>query len=168
MVNMLLVSCRVQIHKNQSGEAWYTDQPTPLPLIIFPELSVDVELLDPETALTVHVIGKADWGIGYGKRTRAAKGAAVGMMVVKRREDFAKGEPQLLAYLAIIRQRRIQHGQKESAVQGFWTDGDRYAFMANENDRSIRTSTILTPGLYLNKPRDIQTIFILLLRYLRP
>ena len=84
-----------------------TDQPTPLPLIIFPELSVDVGLLDPETGLPVRVTGRADWGIGYGKRTCAAKGAAVGMIVLKRREDFAKGEPELLAYLAIIRQRRI-------------------------------------------------------------
>ena len=147
------------IHKNQSEETRHTDQPTPLPLIIFPELSVDVELLDPETALTVRVTGRADWGIGYGKRTRAAKGAAMGMIEVKRREDFSKGESQLLAYLAIIRERRIQHGQKESAVQGFWTDGDRYAFMAIDNDGSIRTSTILTAGLYLDEPRDIRTIF---------
>ena len=134
---MLLVSCRVQIDKNQSEEAQHTNQSTPLPIIIFPELSIDVELLDPETASTVHVIGKADWGIGYGKRTRTAKGAAVGMMVVKRQKDFAKGQPQLLAHLAIMRQRRIQYGQNESALLRFWKDGDYYAFIAIGNDTSI-------------------------------
>ena len=78
----------------------------------------------------------------------------------ERRRRFNQSGNHLLACLAITRQSRIQLGEKNSAVQGCFSDRERYIFMAIRNDGSIRMSNTYTADLHLQKPRDLKTIFI--------
>ena len=144
----LLVPCRLQIAKNHSAEARHAAPQTPLPLMIFPELSVGVDLIDLETTLPVRVTGRADWGIGFGERRRTGEGTVMGMIEVKRREAFSSAEPQLLAYLAILRQRRIQHGKRTQPYKDLSPTGNATCiFMAICNTVSIRMLNTYTADL---------------------
>ena len=78
----------------------------------------------------------------------------------ERRRRFDQSENHLLAYLPITSQSRVQLGQKKSAVQGYFSDRERYIFMAIRNDGSIRMSNTYTADLHLQKPWDLKTIFI--------
>jgi len=64
----------------------------------------------------------------------AAHGTFIVAMEAKRRGLSSSAEPQLLTYLAILRELRIRAGKTNAVARGFSTDGYRYRFMAIDAD----------------------------------
>lgn len=115
--------------------------PPALPLCVFPELELSVTILDPShPTYVIRIAGRADWALGYGARDDALTGAVLIAVEAKRRENFGQAEAQLLTYLAILRELRINAGKQNPVVQGFFTDGARYTFMAIKNDGEVLRS----------------------------
>ncbi len=115
---------------------------------VYPELELAVEVMDPKTKEKVRVAGRADWGFGYSGRNDATHGTFLVAMEAKRRELFSSAEPQLLTYLAILRELRIKAGKTNAVTQGFYTDGYQYRFMAINADGEVESSAlydVLTP-----------------------
>lgn len=78
---------------------------TPLPLCVFPELALGVEVIDPETSLPVRVNGRADWGVDYrGRGDPAEEGARISVVEAKGREMFLTVEAQLVLYICMLEQ----------------------------------------------------------------
>jgi hypothetical protein len=75
-----------------------------------------------------HISGIADWAIGYGDRAILEDGAVLLAVEAKRQNHFSDAEAQLLAYLATIRQLRIQANKKNVMTQGFYSDGENYRY----------------------------------------
>lgn len=131
---------------------------TALPLCVFPELELNVTVLDQShPTQLVRVVGRADWALGYGTRDDALTGAVLIAVEAKRRENFGQGEAQLLAYLAILRELRINVGKQNPVVQGFFTDGARYTFMAIKNDGEVHRSRPYE--INLDDQGDLKTVF---------
>ncbi|KAE8442986.1 hypothetical protein EG329_002449 [Mollisiaceae sp. DMI_Dod_QoI] len=116
------------------------DQIAPTTLSKAPEkmsLSVQVEEKGGKKWL---ISGIADWAMGYGNRA-ALEDRAVLLAVEAKREDLYSGaEGQLLAYLATIRQLRIQANKENVMTQGFYSDGRRYTFICIRNDGTVMRS----------------------------
>lgn len=109
---------------------------------MFPELGLAVYMTDPTTGIPIQVHGRADWGLGYGTREGVAEGTFLGVMEAKQRETFSTAERQLLVYLAMIRELQLQQQKTNCTVQGFFSDGERYCFLAIRNDGAIQRSLI--------------------------
>lgn len=118
---------------------------------LYPEVELAVKVKDPITNEEVRVSGRADWGFGY----YAAHGTFLVAMGTKRRELFSGGEAQLVAYLAILRELRIQAGKENAVTQGFYTDGYRYCFMTINADGNVESS----PVYNVTNPAHGKTIF---------
>lgn len=70
-------------------------------------------------------------------------------VVAKKWLTFSTAGPQLPTYLEIMRHLRETEGKKNIAVQGFYTDGLHYVFMAIRSDGTIeklRILEIMNPG----------------------
>ena len=78
----------------------------------------------------------------------------------KRKEVFSTTEGQLLAYLATIRQLRIQANKENVMTQGFYSDGRRYTFLCIHNDGTVMESRPYNAFLF---KRDIKSVFNFLL-----
>lgn len=131
-VDFVLLACRVcliDLQRSHPADNW-----KPEPLRIFPELEMSVEITDRLSTKPIRVTGRADWAGGYGTSHTVDNGTVLVVMQAKRREAFSEAESQLLAYLAILRQLRIQARQTNTAVQGFFTYGERSTFMAIRDD----------------------------------
>lgn len=122
---------------------------------LYPELELAVDMTDSNTNETTHVSQRADWGFGYSGRNDIAHGTFLVAIEAKRRELFSTAEKQLLTYLAILRELRLRAGKKNSATQGFYTDGYRYCFMAINTDGKVESSEIYE----VMKPESGKTIF---------
>ena len=87
---------------------------------------------------------------GYGPR-RDPLGTLLAVIEAKTRDDYSKGEAQLLTYLAILWEKRRQMERTNVATQGFWTDGTQYTFMSITNsgvvEQSQRYDTLTDAGL---------------------
>ena len=79
---------------------------------IYPEIDLAVEMVDPVT------------------------------IEAKRRLLFSTAEVQLVTYLAMLRELRMQAGKKNTVTQGFYTDGYQYCFMAINADGVVESSPI--------------------------
>ena len=62
------------------------------------------------------------------------------MLPNKQKENVSNAEAQLLAYLATIRQLRIQANKKNVITQGFFSDGEIYRFMYIRNNGTVMKS----------------------------
>jgi hypothetical protein len=117
---------------------------------IFPEIDISVEVKDRRTGDATIVQGRADWCFGYGSR-RDPLGTLLAAVEAKTRDEYSKGEAQLLTYLAILWEKRRQMGKTNIAAQGFWTDGTQYTFMCITNsgvvEQSQRYSAMTDAGL---------------------
>lgn len=114
-------------------------------LTVFPELELSTTIIDPKTRNLLRIAGRADWAYGYRSRSGADNaGSFLIAIEAKRRSALMAAEAQLLTYLAIMREERKATNKKNSVVQGFYTDGLRYVFVAIENDGSVQTSTQLS------------------------
>lgn len=129
------------------------------PLRIFPELDLSVEVIDRVTSKPIRVTGSADWAFGYGTRETVVSGTILVVMEAKRRQTFSETESQLLAYLAILRQLRIQGDKTNTTVQGFFTDGERYTFMAIRNDGIVQRSHVFETDVNESGAPQLKSIF---------
>lgn len=113
-------------------------------------------VVDHASNKPIRVTGRADWACGYGTRDN---GIILVAMEANRRGTFSEAESRLLAYLAILRQLHIQRGETDTTVQGFFTDGERYTFMAICNDGTVQRSHVFETDV--NKPGtpQLKTIF---------
>jgi len=109
-------------------------------VMVYPEVELAVEVIDPRTNETARITGCADWGFGYSGRDGAAHDIFLVVMKAKRRDLFSTAERPLLTYLAILRELRIRAGKTNTVTQGFYTDGYRYCFMAINTDGKVESS----------------------------
>ena len=105
----------------------------------YPESSISVLVPDrfaPNKKFLV--TGRADWAFGYSSKDE--DGALLVALGAKQRSEYSYGESQLNAYLAILREKRRKAGRTNIITQGFYTDGERFAFIYIDNDGCIRDS----------------------------
>ena len=121
---------------------------------IRPELDIGIIVTDVD-GTKIHVKGRADWGYGYRDRYNAGMGTFFVATEAKARKQFFQAEPQLLAYLAILREQQRQAGKSNCIVQGFFTDGNMYRFMSISNDGEVMASDIY----FVNRPKHMKTVF---------
>lgn len=123
---------------------------------LFPESSLSIEMpskLVPNCKILV--TGRADWAMGYSTARNKDKGTLLVAIEMKRRSEFSKGEAQLIAYLAILRENRLRAKKTNIITQGFYSDGTRFAFIYIAADGIIRQSTIFNT----NRERDLKLVF---------
>jgi hypothetical protein len=121
---------------------------------IRPELDIGIAITDAN-GTKMHVKGRVDWGYGYGNRNSSGMSTFLVAIEAKTREQFSQAEPQLLAYLAILREQRRQAGKTNCTVQGFFTDGNMYRFMSISNDGEVMASDIY----FIERPGHKKTVF---------
>ena len=133
----------------------------PLPIKVLPKMSLSVRVNKGDREWLVS--GIADWAMGYGDRTVLKDGTVLLAIKAKRREKSFNAEAQLLAYLATIRQLRIQANKKNVTTQGFFSDGENYRFMCICNNGTVMKS--LSYDISLD-PRQLKLVFNFLLSML--
>ena len=133
----------------------------PLPIKVLPKMSLSVRVNKGDREWLVS--GIADWAMGYGDRTVLKDGTVLLAIKAKRREKSFNAEAQLLAYLATIRQLRIQANKKYVTTQGFYSDGENYRFMCIRNNGTVMKS--LSYDISLD-PRQLKLVFNFLLSML--
>jgi hypothetical protein len=136
-----------------------TSQPLPIKVFTKMSLSVRVKKGDQERLVS----GIADWAMGYGDRTVLEDGAVLLAVEAKRRGNTFNAEAQLLAYLATIRQLRIQANKRNVTTQGFFSDGEIYRFMCIRNNGTVMKSRLYDISL---DRRDLKLVFNFLLNML--
>ena len=117
-------------------------------LTMFPELEMMVELENKITKKLTTVTGRADYAFGHSTRTSASNEAFLVAVAAKQPSKFSESSTQLLAYLAILRELRVQAGKTNKVVQGVCTDGRCYRFMAIDCKGRVRMSS--TYDLFLS------------------
>ena len=173
----MLVQCRKYLrHKHQSAETAYsinanvanaTNPSTPRKAVVnmpaaepikrvklFPEASLSIEMrnkLIPNGKILV--TGLADWALGYS--TAGDEGTLLVAIEAKQRSEFSKGEAQLIAYLAILREHRLRARKTNIITQGFYSDGMRFAFICITADGIIEKSAIFE----INFARELKIVF---------
>ena len=131
-----------------------------LPIKVFPEMSLSIRV---EKGGQVWLVsGIADWAMGYGDRAVLEDGTVLLAIEAKRRENVSSAEAQLLAYLATIRQLRIQANKKNVMTQGFFSDGESYRFICIRNDGTVMKST----NYDISLDGDLKSVFNFLLSML--
>jgi hypothetical protein len=103
---------------------------------LFPGASISIEMSNGKVLVT----GRADWALGYD--TAGDEGTLLIAMKAKQRSEFSKGEAQLIAYLAILREDRLRMRKTNVVTQGFYSDGSRFAFICITADGTIELSSI--------------------------
>jgi hypothetical protein len=173
----MLVQCRKYLrHKYQSAETAYsidanvanaTNPSTPRKAVVnmpaaepmkrvklFPESSLSIEMRNKLiTNGKILVTGRAGWALGYS--SAGDKGTLLVAMEAKQRSEFSRGEAQLIAYLAILREHRLRARKTNIITQGFYSDGMRFAFICITADGIIEKSAIFE----INFARDLKMVF---------
>jgi hypothetical protein len=129
----------------------------PLPIKVFTEMSLSVQV--ERGGQEWIVSGIADWALGYGDRAVLEDGAVLLAVEAKQEGRVSNAEAQLLAYLATIRQLRIQANKKNVMTQGFFSDGEKYSFMCIRNNGTVMKSRQY--DLFLDG--DLKSVFNFLL-----
>jgi hypothetical protein len=132
IIDIILIQCRKYLHnKHQPQKASHdpgatvtnTTPSTPQKanvntpfaepakrVSLFTETMMSVEVPDKSVpGGKTLVCGRADWSLGYS--SLGSEGALLIAMEAKKREEFSKGEAQLITYLAILRERRRRAGK---------------------------------------------------------
>lgn len=89
-----------------------------------------------------HRKSRLENGIQVGGRGRVAAECNWGEAT----KEFSKGEPQLVAYLAILRENRRRAKKVNYSAQGFYSDGSRFGFVCITEERVIKWPPILDIG----------------------
>lgn len=147
-VDYMLVAAKVCVHElhpprappNALGPPTDSHKP-PEPLHIFPKPELEVIVADAY-ANPILVNGRADWALGYKTPSDALDGTILVAIEAKRRDRFGAAEAQLLTYLAILRQLRLNARKRNAIVQGCYTDGERYVFVCIDNDGLVAISNV--------------------------
>lgn len=86
------------------------------------------------------ITGRADWAMGY--KAMGDDGSLLDAVEAKQRSEFSKGEAQLTAYLAILRENRRRAKKVNHRTQGFDSDDTRFCFLCITEEGMVRTSRI--------------------------
>ncbi|KAF8416716.1 hypothetical protein EV426DRAFT_625867 [Tirmania nivea] len=138
----------------------------PQELLVYPELDISVEIVDNRHfghPKKMRITGKADWGLAYGTRTAVNHGSALIAIEAKSEATFTSARYQLVTYLAIMQQLRRQNENMNDFVQGFFSDGYQYVFMAIDNKNAVLQSRVYDCRF----DRDIHLIFSWIVSLLR-
>jgi hypothetical protein len=130
----------------------------PLPIKVFPEMALSAQV--KRCGREWHISGIADWAMGYGDRAALEDGTVLLAVEAKRRKFLFGAEAQLLAYLATIRQLRIQANKKNVMTQGFYSDGENYRFLCIRNDGTVMKSLPYDVSI---RSRQLKSVFNFLL-----
>jgi len=118
---------------------------------LFPEFSLSVQMDNMNGKFLV--AGRADWALGYSNA--GDEGALLIAIEAKQRSEFSKGEAQLIAYLAILRESRLRAKKTNIITQGFYSDGERFAFICITANGGIEQSPIFN----INWEEDLKIVF---------
>lgn len=164
-VDIMLIQCRKYLRdKYQSAEP-NTSVPSPPPkaaantqplkhVKLFPEASISIEMCNESVPNSKFLVtGRADRALGYG--TAGDEGTLLVAMEAKQRSEFSKGETQLIAYLAILRENRLRMRKTNVVTQGFYSDGSRFAFICITADGTIERSLIFD----IEYEKGLKTVF---------
>jgi hypothetical protein len=130
----------------------------PLPIKVFPEMALSVQV--KRRGREWHISGIADWAMGYGDRAALEDGTVLLAVEAKRQKFLFDTEAQLLAYLATIRQLRIQANKKNVMTQGFYSDGENYRFLCIRNNGTVMKSAPYDVSIH---SRHLKSVFNFLL-----
>jgi hypothetical protein len=133
----------------------------PQSIKVFPEMALCVQV--KKRGREWNISGIADWAIGYGTRAALEDRTVLLAIEAKRQKFLFTAEAQLLAYLATIRQLRIQAGKKNVMAQGFYSDGENYRFLCIRNNGTVMRSALYE--IAFNKG-DLKSVFNFLLSIL--
>jgi hypothetical protein len=97
--------------------------------------------------------------MGYRERAALEDSTVLIAVEAKRTENLGQAEAQLLAYLATIRQLRIQAQKINVTTQGFYSDGQKYTFICIRNDGTV----MFSPTYNLLHKGRLKTVFNFLL-----
>ncbi|KAI9764380.1 MAG: hypothetical protein M1840_008518 [Geoglossum simile] len=163
-VDIMLLQCTLLLQRKLSIEDNESDKTKPLrtpsrrpcksPISLFPEADISANVKDKSSSMLTKVQGRADWAFGYGTKWDSL-GTLLAAVEAKTRSEYSKGEAQLLAYLAILREKRLQAGKTNVATQGFWSDGIQYTFMGITNSGTVEQS----PSYNIMTDKGLRTIF---------
>jgi hypothetical protein len=163
----MLVQCRKYLrdkHRPAKTDANVPSTPTKAAVnkesmrlvLLFPEAPLSVEMPDKSVPNGKFLVtGRADWAFGYG--TDGDEGALLIAMEAKQRSEFSKGEAQLIAYLAILRENRVRAKKTNITTQGFYSDGSRFAFICITADGEIERSR--TYDIEFQGELELKTVF---------
>lgn len=110
--------------------------------MLFPESNVSVRIKKQPAEFLI--TGRADWAMGY--KALGDEGSLLNAMEAKQRSEFSKGEAQLTAYLAILRENRRRAKKVNYRTQGFYSDGTRFGFLCITEEGVVRLSRIFDIG----------------------
>ncbi|KAI9669762.1 MAG: hypothetical protein M1829_005017 [Trizodia sp. TS-e1964] len=88
----------------------------------------------------VEAKGQADWTLSC--KTSPKKGTILVGVTVKESGQFGAGRVQLIAYLAILHEKRKRAEKTNTDTQGFFSDGRYYSFIAIAKDSAILESKL--------------------------
>lgn len=115
------------------------------PVKLFTETTLSVEIGNNSVPNgKIIVTGRADWTLGY--NNPGDEGTLFVAMEAKQRSEFSKGEAQLIAYLAILRENRLRARKTNTTTQGFYSDGTRFVFVCIKADGVIEESDTFDIG----------------------
>ena len=89
---------------------------TQRPFTLFPESNVSIPIKKKQSAEFL-ITGRADWAMGY--KSMGDERSLLNAMETKQRSEFPKGEAQLTAYLAILRENSRRAKKVNYRTQGF-------------------------------------------------
>jgi hypothetical protein len=133
-----------------------TPQPVPKSLRIYPEMDLTVQIDDQRDSSRpkkIRITGKADWALAHNKRVDSGAGSVLLAVEATTQYSFGGAECQLLTYLATMQALRRQRYKVNDFVQGFYSDGWLFCFMAIDSDGSV-----LASKLY-HRDHDLHSIF---------
>ena len=119
--------------------------------MLFPESNVSVRIKKHPAEFLI--TGRADWAMGY--KAMGDEGSLLNAIEVKQRSEFSKGEAQLTAYLAILRENRRRAKKVNHSTQGFYSDGTRFCFLCITQEGMFRNSRIFD----IEKRGDLKVVF---------
>jgi hypothetical protein len=155
-IDIIFIQCRKYLRlKYNSAKAETASLPTPStpqkgdrdaptetpkkPIKLYTESSISVEIPNPSIPNSKFLVsGRADWALGYSSKDE--DGALLIAVEAKRRSEFSIGESQLIAYLAILREKRRRAGKTNIITQGFYSDGARFTFICIKDNGIIMCS----------------------------
>ena len=106
--------------------------------MLFPESNVSVSIKMDQAEFLI--TGRADWAMGY--KAMGDEGSLLIAIEAKQRSEFSKGEAQLTAYLAILRENRRRAKKVNHRTQGFYSDGTRFCFLCITEEGMFKSSRI--------------------------
>lgn len=119
--------------------------------MLFPESNVSIHIKKQSAEFLI--TGRADWAMGY--KSMGDEGSLLNAMVAKQRSEFSKGEAQLTAYLAILRENRRRAKKVNYRTQGFYSDGTRFGFLCITEEGVVRHSRIFD----ISKKGELKVVF---------